>query len=319
MSFLWMGALAALALLPVLVWVYLRALRGNAASAALHPDLRLLAQATAAPRPLRRHLPALLYLAAIAVALLALARPTAPLPLPDNRTTIMLSLDVSGSMRADDIAPTRFEAMQEAARAFVRALPEGARVGLATFSGYAVLNTPPTTEHEEVLAAIDTLSMNRGTAIGDGLMEAVRALPGRGEKDKLAPAELPPAAIVLLSDGRSNRGMDPTEAAQEAKKLAVKVYTVGLGTQDGQLEFSGQYRTWAGFDEEALKGIATATGGRYYAARSAGQLNTIYRDLGRSLGWTIRPREVTGFLTALAALLVLGSFFASERLARRVV
>lgn len=320
MSFAWPWALLALLTLPLLVVLYLRGLRRPAQVAALHPDLKLLAQASARPRPLRRHLPALLYLLATTLALLALARPSALLPLPDNRTAIMLSIDVSLSMNADDIAPSRLAAAQQAARAFVRELPEGARVGLATFSGYAVLNTPPTPDHARVLEAIDGISLGRGTAIGAGLLEALHGLPERDEKAAGTTREarsLPPAAIVLLSDGRNNRGIDPQEAADQVKALAVKVYTVGLGTDQSQQEF-GAY-SWRGFDSETLKAIAATTGGRYYEADSAGKLGTIYRDLGRSLGWSTQPREVSGFLAALAGLVLLGSLAASEVFTRRIV
>lgn len=327
MSFLWPWVLAALLIVPLLIWAYRRGLRGEAGVAALHPDLRLLAGANTRPRPLRRHLPAALYLSSVALAIVALARPTAPLPFPDDRTTVILSVDVSLSMNARDIQPSRVEAAQEAARDFVRSLPPSARVGLVSFAGYAVLNTPPTTEHRTVLAAIDALELGRGTAIGAGLTEAVRALPGRAETDEPA-SNLPPAAVVLLSDGRNNRLPEPQEAAALAKTLGVKVYTVGLGTEEGTLSLRQDFGGFgnfgggsfvAGFDAEALMAIAETTGGRYFEARSAGELRSVYRDLGRSLGWTIRPREVSGFVGALAGLLLLGSLAASERLTRRIV
>ncbi len=319
MSFTWPWALLALVLLPLLAWLYLRALERPAESAALHPDLRLLAQASAKPRPLRRHLPALLYLIAIALGVIALARPNAPLPLPDNRTTIMLAIDVSQSMNATDIAPDRITAAQNAARSFLKALPEGLPVGLATFAGYSVLNTPPTTDHTQVLEAVDGFNLARGTAIGSGLLEALRALPGRAENAPKTAGTLPPAAIVLLSDGRNNRGVDPLEVAAQVKASGVKVFTVGLGT-DASNALDGQGGWYGlGFDAETLKAIAKTTGGRYFEANSASRLDTIYRELGRSLGWTLKPREVSGFVAALAGLLLLGSLAASERTNRRLL
>lgn len=319
MSFLWPWALLSLLALPLLVWGYLRALPRPARTAALHPDLALLAQASRRPRPLRRHLPALLYLGALTLALLALARPTAPLPLPDNRTAVMLVIDVSRSMEAQDIVPSRFVAAQEAARNFVKSLPDGARVGLASFAGYAVLNTPPTARHERVLAAIDGLGLARRTAIGDGLLEGLNALPERGPEAAGTSGDRPQAAIVLLSDGRNNSGSEPLDAAARARQLAVKVYTVGLGTEDGDpggLPWGGFL---GGFDAETLRQIATTTGGRYFEARSADQLSSIYRSLGRSLGWTVQPREVSGFLAALAGLALLASLAVSELLVRRIL
>ncbi|WP_216327233.1 VWA domain-containing protein [Deinococcus aestuarii] len=322
MSFIWPWALAALVLLPLFVWLYLRGLGRPAQTAALHPDLRLLAQARGRPRPLRRHLPAALYLGALTLALVALARPTAPVPLPDDRTAIMLTMDVSRSMEAEDIKPSRFAAAQEAARSFVGSLPPGVRVGLASFAGYAVLNTPPTTRHEQVLTAVDGLGMARRTAIGDGLLESLRALPersGQVQAETPTPQDLPAAAIVLLSDGRNNSGSDPLEAAAEAKRLGVRVYTVGLGTENGDPGMGGWGGFWGGFDAETLKQIASTTGGRYFEARSAGELNSIYRDLGRSLGWKVQPSEVSGFVAALAGLMLLGSLGVSELLTRRIL
>ncbi|GAA5532997.1 VWA domain-containing protein [Deinococcus aluminii] len=318
MSFGWPWALVPLGLLPLLVWLYLRGLARPAEAAALHPDLPLLARASGRPHTLRRHLPALLYLVALTLALLALARPHAPLPLPDNRTTIMLAIDVSRSMEAQDIEPNRFVAAQEAARRFVKSLPENARVGLTSFAGYAVLNSPPTTQHAQVFAAIDALNMANSTAIGEGLLEALHALPGRGP-DAPAGKERVPAAIVLLSDGRNNSGPDPLEAAAQARKLAVKVYTVGLGTQNGNLRSNRWDGFRGGVDAATLQHIAAATGGRYFEARSADQLSSIYHDLGRSLGWTLQPREVSGFVAALAGLALLGSLAVSELLTRRLL
>jgi len=318
MTFLWPWALLTLLTLPLLVWGYRRGLPRPARAAALHPDLALLAQASRPARPLRRHLPALLYLGALTLALFALARPTAPLPLPDDRTAIMLAIDVSRSMEAQDIEPNRFVAAQEAARNFVESLPGGARVGLVSFAGYAVLHAPPTPRHAQVLTAIDGLGLARRTAIGDGLLEALNALPERGPEASAA-ADRPGAAIVLLSDGRNNSGSEPLEAAARARELGVKVYTVGLGTDNGDpggLPWGGFF---GGFDAETLKQIAATTGGSYFEARSADQLSSIYRTLGRSLGWTVQPREVSGFLAALAGLLLLGSLGVSELLTRRIL
>ncbi|EYB69477.1 Mg-chelatase subunit ChlD [Deinococcus phoenicis] len=318
MSFGWPWALVSLGLVPVLAWLYLRGLARPAGAAALHPDLRLLAQAAGRPHSLRRHLPAVLYLLALTLALLALARPTAPLPHPDNRTTIMLAIDMSRSMESPDIEPNRFVAAQVAARNFVQSLPEGARVGLASFAGFVVLNTPPTARHAQVFAAIDGLTMANSTAIGDGLLEALHALPGRGP-DAPAATPRPAAAIVLLSDGRNNSGSDPLAAAAQARRLAVKVYTVGLGTESGNLRSNRWNGFRGGLDTQTLRQIAATTGGRYFEARSAAQLSSIYRDLGRSLGWTVEPREVAGPVAALAGLVLLASLAVSELFTRRLL
>ncbi|GHF45677.1 Ca-activated chloride channel family protein [Deinococcus metalli] len=321
MTFTWPWALAALLLLPLLVWAYLRGLPRPARSVAIHPDLALLARAQGRPRPLHRHLPALLYLGAVALALLALSRPQAPWPLPDDRTAIMLVMDVSRSMQAQDIEPSRFVAAQEAARTFVKSLPPGTRVGLASFSGSTLLNAPPTRRHTEVLSAIDGLTLGFSTAIGDGLLEGLNALSG-GTGDSgtgPSPAARPPAAIVLLSDGRNNSGTDPLQAATRVKASGIKVYTVGLGTANGSLRSSRWSTPGRGFDAATLRQIAATTGGRYYEARSAEELSTVYREMGRSLAWKVEQREVSGIVGALAALLLLGSLGLSEVSTRRLL
>ncbi|WP_420593485.1 VWA domain-containing protein [Deinococcus sp.] len=325
MTFIWPWALLLLLLLPLLIWGYARGLPRRARAAAIHPDLALLARAQGRPRPLRRHLPAALYLAAVGLGLLAISRPQAALPLPDNTTAIMLVLDVSRSMRADDIKPSRFEAAQEAARTFIKSLPAGSRVGLASFAGSSQVDVPPTDRHEQVLEAIDGLTLASRTAIGEGLLAGLQALPERDTETvaaATAPAppgrSLPPAAIVLLSDGRSNFGVDPLEVAAQAKLQAVKVYTVGLGTATGPLPGSGFNSFYGSLDVETLQQIAGTTGGRYYEARSAQQLSSVYREMGRTLAWKVERREVSGIVSALAALLLLVSLGLSERFSRRL-
>ena len=247
MSFIWPWALLLLLLLPLLIWGYLRLLPRRARAAAIHPDLALLARAQGRASPLRRHLPAALYLTAVGLALLAVSRPQAALPLPDNRTAIMLVIDVSRSMRASDITPSRFEAAQAAARTFIKSLPAGSRVGLASFSGSSLLNVPPTSRHDQVLAAIDDLTLGSRTAIGDGLIVGLEALPERGT-DAPPSGQRPPAAIVLLSDGRSNFGVDPLTAASQVKAQGVKVYTVGLGKVDVSAQGSGPFSFYRSLD-----------------------------------------------------------------------
>jgi Ca-activated chloride channel family protein len=322
MSFLTPLALVGIALAPLLLWLYLRGLRGKASRVLLHPNASLIALSAGRKHGFRRHLPAALYLGALAVAAVAAARPMAPLPVPDNRTAVMLVLDVSLSMRAEDIKPNRFDAAKKAAKDFVKAMPPGSKVGLASFAESAFLNVPPTTEHEKIYEAIDGLYMGYGTAIGAGLLEGVQALPGRQDGEATTKKEdLPPAAIVLLSDGRNNRPyVDPIEAAGIAKEQAVKVYTVGLGTEEGFLRrgFDGVGGFRVGFDAETLKRIAELTGGTYYEARSAGQLSSIYSGLGRSIGWVLKPSEVSGLVAGGAGLLLLfsmGLFGARRRLA----
>jgi Ca-activated chloride channel homolog len=318
MNFLWPIQLVLLVIVPFLMWWYWRDQKLPAESVVYHPDLEFLKSVSTPTFSRNRDIPAILYLLALGLGIFALARPTAALPVPDNKTTIMLAIDVSLSMRADDIKPSRFVAAQDAARIFIKQLPTGTKIGLVSFSGYAAVNVEPTADHSAVLDAIDQLSLGRGTAIGAGLQLATQALPERGENTKIVRGQrLPPAAIVLLTDGRNNRPPEPLEIAAEVRNKDVKVYTVGLGTDAGSIDFQGG-GMMVGFDPEILKNIADTTGGKYFEARSSGQLNSIYQGLGRSIGWSTKPGEITGIFAALAGILLLSSIVWSER-SRRIV
>lgn len=318
MNFLWPFQLVLLVIVPFLIWWYWRDQKLPAESVVFHPDLEFLKSVSTPTFSVNRDIPAILYLLALGLGIFALARPTAALPVPDNKTTIMLAIDVSLSMRADDIKPSRFEAAQDAARIFIKQLPAGTKIGLVSFSGYAAVNVEATSDHSVVLDAIDQLSLGRGTAIGAGLQLATQALPERGENAKIVRGQrLPPAAIVLLTDGRNNRPPEPLEIAAEVRNKDVKVYTVGLGTDTGSIDFQGG-GMMVGFDPEILKNIADTTGGKYFEARSSGQLNSIYQGLGRSIGWSTKPGEITGIFAALAGILLLSSIAWSER-SRRIV
>ncbi len=318
MNFLWPFQLVLLVIVPFLLWWYWRDQKLPAESVVFHPDLEFLKSISTPTFSRNRDIPAILYLLALGLGIFALARPTAALPVPDNKTTIMLAIDVSLSMRADDIKPSRFEAAQDAARIFIKQLPAGTKIGLVSFSGYAAVNVEPTADHSAVLDAIDQLSLGRGTAIGAGLQLATQALPERGENAKIVRGQrLPPAAIVLLTDGRNNRPPEPLEIAAEVRNKDVKVYTVGLGTDAGSIDFQGG-GMMVGFDPEILKNIADTTGGKYFEARSSGELQSIYQGLGRSIGWSTKPGEITGIFAALAGLMLLSSIAWSER-SRRIV
>jgi Ca-activated chloride channel homolog len=317
-NFLWPIQLILLVVVPFLVWWYWRDQKLPAESVVYHPDLEFLKSVSTPTFSRNRDIPALLYIVAVAFGIFALARPTAPLPVPDNKTTIMLAIDVSLSMQANDIKPSRFQAAQDASRIFIKQLPAGTKIGLVTFSGYAAVNVEPTSDHSAVLEAIDQLSLGRGTAIGAGLQLATQALPERGENAKIVAGQrLPPAAIVLLTDGRNNRAPEPLEVAAEVRNKDVHVYTVGLGTDTGSIDFQGG-GMMVGFDPEILKSIADTTGGKYFEARSSGQLNSIYQGLGRSIGWSTKPGEITGLFAALAGVLLLSSIVLSEH-SRRIV
>jgi Ca-activated chloride channel family protein len=210
---------------------------------------------------------------------------------------------------------------------FVRALPQGSKVGLVSFSSYATLVTPPTANHDLVIQDINGLNLEFATAIGDGLLEAVYALPGRqrppdntyaGGEPGIAPPpspdvvdHLPPATVVLMSDGQSNRGTPPEDAATVARQWHVRVYTIGLGSPDGTfLELSG-HSIFVRLDEETLKEIAEVTGGAYWRVASAGDLSRVYTRLGKSIGWERKPVEVSGLAAVGVAALFAGTLAVS--------
>ncbi len=313
MGFQYPQLLLLLLLLPLLAWGYQRRYgRGHSSAHVLYTNLGQFAQI----RQPSRHIGAWLYLLALGLGIVALAKPQALIPAPDNLAGVMLAIDISGSMRAQDINPTRMEAAKKAAQTFVKSLPQGAKVGLVSFAGYATLEVPLTTDHQRIVEQIDTLSMFRGTAIGDGLHESLQAFPTDKNKKLLGPS-----SVVLLSDGRSNRGLDPMEAAKEAKKLGVIVHTIGLGKKlspdDTQAQGNG-FRNFMAFDEETLRAVAQATGGQYYPAESEKALVDAYRKLGRVVGWKPTRTEVSGLWALVAGMLLFSSLMVSG-LRRRVI
>lgn len=328
-----------LALLPLLPLLYVLALRRRGADALRFTDLDLLRQAAAGRRAWRRHVPpALLFLALVAM-LLALARPSALLTLPYERATVVLAIDVSGSMRAADIAPDRITVAKDAARAFVVEQPRTTRIGLVAFSTSAMISAEPTVLREEVLAAIDGLRPQRYTAAGSGIVAALQAafpddpldlsdlsvVQGRWEArslDEPAPdgasgaaagktdrKPVPPGSnasvvIVLLSDGRTNVGIEPLDAARLAADRGVRVFTVGFGTAaGGTVDFGGGWMRTQ-LDEDTLRGIAEITGGKYFHATSADDLRSVYESLTTQFVAETQRTEVTAFAAALAFVLL---------------
>ena len=299
-----------LLLVPLLAWAYWRRVQAEGASGyVLYSSLTGLSE----PR-WKRHLSALLYGLALLLAIAALARPEATLPAPDNLATVIVTIDISLSMRAQDIEPSRLEAAKREAQHFVRALPDSVKVGLVSFAGYATLEVEPTTDHQRVIDQIEWLQMARRTAIGDGLLESLKAIP----KDPNG-KPLGPSTVVLLSDGRTNSGIDPLEVTPFAKDMGVVVHTIGLGRRSNPSDpdqLWGGY--WMQFDEETLRAIAESTGGRYYAAESAEALRQAYRSLGRVVGWKPQRTEVSS-LFGLAAGLFLASSLLVSNLRRQVI
>src|SRR5919205_1708250 len=247
MSLLWPGFLLLLGVVPLIVAAYIWMLRRRRRGALRYSSLTLVRAALPRRSRLRRHLPFALFLLALVSLIIALGRPVSIVSVPTDQTTIMLALDVSGSMRQNDIQPSRIEAAQDAALAFIRRQKSATQIGLVAFSGYAELIQPPTRDQEALQAAVESLTLGRATAIGSGILESLNAIadidksvapsvtdPSSGVK----PAPVPkgayvPDIIILLTDGVSNAGPLPLDAAQQAADRGVRVYTIGFGTANG--------------------------------------------------------------------------------------
>jgi Ca-activated chloride channel family protein len=264
----------------------------------------------AGPGPgVRRHLPAAFFLLGVGGLLLGMAGPVAILKLPKDQANVMVVVDVSGSMQATDVRPTRLEAARSAARTLIGELPGNAQVGLVSFNTAAALLVPLTQDRSTVESAIDGLRARGGTAIGDGIETALQELsqhvapPGRGQH---------PSMIVLLTDGSSNAGIDPQQAASDAQAAGVPVEAVGIG-QRGVGTATVQGQVVDGVDEQALQQIAATTGGHYHYAQEAGQLQQIYGSLGSQFGWRTQRVDLTLPALALAAVVLVAGALLSLR------
>jgi Ca-activated chloride channel homolog len=253
----------------------------------------------------RRHVPAALAALAACAMVLAVARPQVSVAVPVERAQIALVFDVSGSMNAEDVEPTRMEATKRAGERFVAEVPAGHRLGVVSFSSGATVLQSPTTEHDAVRAAIAGLSADGATATGDALATALEELREAG-----ADGERPPSAVVLLSDGARTTGRDPLPVAREAGRLGIPVFTISLGTTEGVLVDPG--RPWAPPqsvppDPEAMREVARLSGGRAFTVEDAGRLDAIYEQLGAQLGSEQEDREVTAAFAGGALLLLLAA------------
>lgn len=260
---------------------------------------------TLAPRGLgwRRHLAAGAFLLSLLVLASALARPSIDAEESLERATVMLAIDVSLSMQANDVAPSRIEAAQQAAKEFVAELPEGYNIGLVAFAKSANVLVAPTKDRPAVTQAIDGLVLAEATATGEAVftsLEAIRMVPTDGAQGP------PPARIVLLSDGYRTSGRSVEEAAAAAAAANVPVSTIAFGTDEGEVEIGGQ-RQRVPVDRFALAELAEATNGYFYEAASVSELNQVYEDMGSSIGQRTVPREITQWYAALALLLALGA------------
>jgi Ca-activated chloride channel family protein len=312
-----------LLIVPAAAALAVRVDRRRSRYAVAFTNLELLAAVAPVRRPLRRWIPLALFLLALAAASAAVARPRASISRPADQATVVLLVDVSGSMRASDVKPSRLGAAQRAMEAFVATIPKGVRVGLVSFSTGPNELVIPTTDRSILSEGIDLLAPEAGTAIGDGIAlavqvakQAVGSAP-RGRDGKR------PAAIVLLSDGAQTRGtLAPLQGADRARDAGIRVFTVALGTDHGSLGIGpfGGYGFGGGLgrrfpvrpDPVTLAAIAQETGGKTYRAASARKVNDVYKQLGSSIVSRPATREISSWFAGLAALLLLGSLGAAR-------
>lgn len=312
--------LVALLALPVLVALYLHAHRRRLQQAARAAALGF--QITQPAQGARRHLPAIFAFLGIALLLLALTRPLATIRLPQIRGVIILVVDVSGSMAADDVQPSRMEAVKAAARAFVESQPPTVEIGIVAFSEGGLAVQMPTTDKAALRAAIDRLEPTRGTSLASGILGALKVLDDLNEDVEGAASGLPddstdppqvvrpgnyaPEVIVLISDGENTAPPDPEEGVREAAHRGIRVNTIGVGTPEGAvLQLEGGFSVVTRLYEDVLRQIAELTGGRYYNARNVEDFRAIYNDVG--LQMTLEPQrvEITALLAGLGLVLLL--------------
>ncbi|WP_137927548.1 VWA domain-containing protein [Cupriavidus sp. 2SB] len=328
LSFLWPRMLWLMALLLVLAAAYVWLDGRRRRTAVEYPALKTVGLATRRGAGWRRHVAPLLFLVALAALTFAIARPQAVLTLPSRLDTVVLVIDLSGSMRAKDVAPTRIRAAQVAAKHLVDAQPSGVKVAIVAMAGTAAVAQAPTRSKEEATAAIERLQPQGGTALGNGMLVALTTLlpqtagdvqrlmndedlPRKpqgadinADTEAVAPGSYAPGAIVVFSDGESNAGPAAMQAAELAAAHGVRVYTVGVGTAEGVVLSVDGWSARVKLDETVLKQVANATGADYFRIEDASGMKKVYRSLGTRLAFDKRDQvEVTAFFAALGALL----------------
>lgn len=331
MEFQWVEMLWLLLLVPVLIAAYVLAQRRRQKYALRYASLSLIKEALGRGPGWRRHVPPAIFLIGLIVMIIALARPSAVVVLPSQQGTIILTFDVSGSMRAEDVKPNRLEAAKIAARAFVEKQPPSVRIGVVAFSDNAAIVQNPTNDREAILGAIARLQPQRGTAIGRGILTSLDALVDTPPQLAVAPpffrrderfeslilptptptptplprGEYAPAVVILLSDGESNVGPPPLEVVQNAEDRGVRIFTVGLGTPEGIVISAGGRNIRVRLDEPTLQKIAERTNGRYFRAENAEDLKSVYEGLSMRLTFKTERTELTALFTAAATVLML--------------
>jgi Ca-activated chloride channel homolog len=317
MTFEWPWMLLSLGAIPLLVLGYRRVLRRRAARRSELAALGLvtLVPTGAASSGRRRHVPAALLLTAMTLLFIALARPEATLSQGHREGTVILAFDVSGSMAATDLAPSRIAAAKSAARAFVQRQPARVRVGVVAFSASGLITQQPTADRSRVLAAIDRLTPQGGTALARGLQTSLSAIAGKTVQLDTSDGSVEPqgqdlgfhgsAAVILLSDGENTSGPDPIDAAELASTAGVRIYPIGLGNPEGTVLAINGFQVATALDEPLLRQIASTTDGRYFAASDGKSLRRVYGSI--NLARTVKSEqvEITALLAGGAALLLL--------------
>jgi len=345
-KFLWPQALWLLLVVPLIPAAYIYALRRRTSTAARFPGL-----ATAAAHDTRRifrHLPPLLFLIAIATMIVAIARPVAVVTLPSQHQAVVLAIDVSGSMRATDVKPSRLAAAQAAARKFIDEQPRSTRIGVVAFAASASAVQHPTHDRDAARAALERLTTQSGTALGSGIVVALGSLfPGQGitvdavqkaaAERKAAPREPKAsdgaedvdkkaaagsqgsAAIILLTDGQANTGVPPLDAARAAAERNVRVFTIGTGTPAGETLTVDGWRMRVRLDEDTLKEIANVTRGRYFHAGDEKDLEQVYTSINTRFLMQKKETEITAILSGVAVLVAMASALLSLAWFNRIV
>jgi len=317
MTFTWPLMLLSLLLIPLFIALYVRIQQRRQKIVANIGSLGFVQDAHGGRAGVRRHIPIILFLVGLTLLLVALARPNAVVSLPGLESTVILSFDVSGSMAAEDMQPTRMEAAKAAAREFVARQPSNVKIGVVAFSDGGIAVQPPTNDQEAILAAIDRLAPQRGTSVGSGILASLNAIVlNRGEipvtGNNLAPVPTPvpygtyiPAAIVLLTDGENTTNQDPIEAAWTAAEQGVRVYTIGVGSAAGTTLTVNDFTVFTQLNEPVLQQIASLTDGAYYNAQSEEDLREIYENLDVQVVVKPEKTEITSIFTGISMMFML--------------
>ena len=337
MTLLWPEMLWLSLAVPAIIVAYLLVLRRKKKIALRYASLSMVQEAMGASRRFRRHIPPLIFLLALISMLIAISRPAAVVTLPYQYETVVLAIDASGSMRATDVSPTRIAAAQAAARSFIADQPRSTRLAVVSFAATASVVQPPTLNREDILAALDRIQLQRGTAIGSGILVSLKIIfpdlefdlrssnprpgdareashgapidaPAKGQptdSKPVPPGSYASAAIILLSDGQTTAGPDPIEASKMAAERGVRVFTVGIGTVSGEILGAEGWSMRVRLDEEALKSIANVTKAEYFYAGTATDLTKIYKTLNSRLVLEKKATEVTALFAAAGAVFAL--------------